>query len=88
MADEEQKEERVELGDVVRVLAKYASVPNDPDDADLIGRFNAQVAEEQAQEEPQEEEGEEARDEEKEERYEGPQQGSPPVGSPTERERP
>jgi hypothetical protein len=46
---EEEKKERVELGDVVRVLAKHSAVPNDPDDADLLGRFNAQVAEDQAQ---------------------------------------
>jgi hypothetical protein len=52
---EEEKKERVELGDVVRVLAKHSAVPNDPDDADLLGRFNAQVAEDQAQ--PPKEEG-------------------------------
>jgi hypothetical protein len=52
---EEAKEERVELGDVLRVLAKHAPVPSDPDDADLLDRFNAQVAEDQAQ--PTKEEG-------------------------------
>jgi hypothetical protein len=53
---EEEKKERVELGDVIRVLAKHSAVPSDPDDADLLGRFNAQVAEDQAQLPKEEEE--------------------------------
>lgn len=80
---QEEQEKRVEMGDVLRVLAKHSAVPNDPDDADLLGRFNAQSAEEQAQ--PQETQTGQEEDEEKAEtkQDEGPQQGSPQKGSPT-----
>lgn len=80
---EEDKPKRVELGEVINVLAKHSPVPSDPDDADLLGRFNAQVAEEKAQ--PQETQTGQPEDEEKAEgkQDEGPQQGSPQKGSPT-----
>jgi hypothetical protein len=78
---QEEKSERVELGDVIRVLAKHSPVPNDPDDADLLGRFNAQSAEEQA--EPQDTKTAEEKDDD--DKGESPQQGSPQRGSPTSR---
>ena len=77
---EQQQEKRVELGDVVRVLAKHAAQPNDPDDADLLGRFNAQEAEGE-QEPASTRTGQEGKSEQ--EQDEGPQQGSPQKGSPT-----
>lgn len=41
MADERQ---RVTLEDVVEILVKHASSPNDPDDAETLSLFNQQVA--------------------------------------------
>ena len=81
MADEE-KEERVSTEDVLRVLAKHSPVPNDPDDAGLIGRYNAQQAEDQQPDDTADsrtgQKGEEGDDE-------SPQGGSQPKGSPTAR---
>lgn len=39
---------RVTLEDVVEVLAKHASAPNDPDDAATLAGFNQQVADDAA----------------------------------------
>ena len=50
MADEEKEEKRVTLDDVVEVLAKHATTPNDPDDADTVSRFNQQVIDEREKE--------------------------------------
>lgn len=36
-------EGRVTVDDVVELLAKHASTPSDPDDADTLARFNQQV---------------------------------------------
>lgn len=44
----EEKKEKVNTGDVLRVLAKHAPTPSDPDDADTLSRWNQQVADEQA----------------------------------------
>jgi hypothetical protein len=40
--------EKVTLDDVVEVLARNATTPVSPDDADVLNRFNQQVADEQA----------------------------------------
>lgn len=46
MADEPRK---VTLDDVVEVLAKHSSAPNDPDDQETLRLFNEQVAEQRSQ---------------------------------------
>jgi hypothetical protein len=38
--------EKITFEDVVEVLAKNAAAPSDPDDADLLTRFNQQVQDE------------------------------------------
>jgi hypothetical protein len=43
MAEEKR---RVTLEDVVEVLAKHSSTPNDPDDAQTLTDFNQQVIDE------------------------------------------
>lgn len=47
----EEKQEKVKDSDILRVLAKHASTPNDPDDADTLTRWNEQQAETAAEEE-------------------------------------
>ena len=76
MAEQEQQEKKVEMGDVLRVLAKHAPSPSDPDDADTLNRWNQQVAEEQGTAQDQETEGREQQDS-----PESPQQGSQPTGT-------
>jgi hypothetical protein len=44
------EKERVNLEDVVEILAKHSASPNDPDDADTLSRFNQQVADDRSQE--------------------------------------
>jgi hypothetical protein len=36
-------EDKVTVDDIVELLAKHASTPSDPDDADTLARFNQQV---------------------------------------------
>lgn len=43
MAEEKR---RVTLEDVVEILAKHSSTPNDPDDAQVLTDFNQQVIDE------------------------------------------
>lgn len=44
-------EDKVTIDDVVEVLAKHASAPSDPDDADTLSRFNQQVLDERTERE-------------------------------------
>lgn len=46
MSEQEKEKPKVTVDDVVELLAKHFPTPNDPDDAETITRFNAQVAEE------------------------------------------
>jgi hypothetical protein len=36
---------RITVDDVVEILVKHATAPNDPDDAEALTRFNEQVKE-------------------------------------------
>lgn len=78
---EEETERKVGIDEVVGVLAKHAPVPSDPDDADLLGRYNTQVSEERTAQADQQT----AEDKSETDQDEGPQGGSPPRGSPTAR---
>ena len=73
---QQEKEKRVEMGDVLKVLAKHAARPNDPDDANTLDRWNQQVAEEQGTAQDKETEGREQQDS-----PESPQGGSQPTGT-------
>lgn len=76
---EEKEERQVSLGDALKVLAKHASVPNDPDDAETLRLFNEQQSGQPSQEEQEEESGEKGAKDKEHPTPSGPRAGSSPA---------